>query len=143
MGGGERFDSLSDLVERYKKNPMVEKSGAVVPLKQVGMPPDMTLGARVGCSPPKGKGRPGTLPGLDTGLSLPAPQGHKDHRHKHGEPRAGAHQTHGCRREGQAGLLGGVRGVRLRPLARGGPAEGRGWGRWDGCCGLCGRVGLG
>lgn len=35
MGGGERFDSLSDLVERYKKNPMVEKSGAVVPLKQV------------------------------------------------------------------------------------------------------------
>ncbi|KAM5267017.1 tyrosine-protein phosphatase non-receptor type 11-like isoform 11-T11 [Hipposideros larvatus] len=34
VGGGERFDSLSDLVERYKKNPMVEKSGAVVPLKQ-------------------------------------------------------------------------------------------------------------
>ncbi|XP_024903575.1 tyrosine-protein phosphatase non-receptor type 11, partial [Pteropus alecto] len=34
VGGGERFDSLGDLVERYKKNPMVEKSGAVVPLKQ-------------------------------------------------------------------------------------------------------------
>lgn len=35
VGGGEQFDSLGDLVERYKKNPMVEKSGAVVPLKQV------------------------------------------------------------------------------------------------------------
>ncbi|XP_016000001.2 tyrosine-protein phosphatase non-receptor type 11 isoform X5 [Rousettus aegyptiacus] len=34
VGGGEQFDSLGDLVERYKKNPMVEKSGAVVPLKQ-------------------------------------------------------------------------------------------------------------
>lgn len=35
MGGGERFDTLTDLVEHYKKNPMVEKSGAVVHLKQV------------------------------------------------------------------------------------------------------------
>ncbi|XP_070562066.1 tyrosine-protein phosphatase non-receptor type 11-like [Ptychodera flava] len=34
VGGGERFDSLSDLVEHYKKNPMVETSGAVVHLKQ-------------------------------------------------------------------------------------------------------------
>ncbi|XP_077998024.1 tyrosine-protein phosphatase non-receptor type 11-like [Glandiceps talaboti] len=34
VGGGERFDSLSDLVEHYKKNPMVETSGAVVNLKQ-------------------------------------------------------------------------------------------------------------
>lgn len=39
MGGGERFDTLTDLVEHYKKNPMVEKSGAVVHLKQVGAAP--------------------------------------------------------------------------------------------------------
>ncbi|XP_018082642.2 tyrosine-protein phosphatase non-receptor type 11, partial [Xenopus laevis] len=32
VGGGERFDT--DLLEHYKKNPMVEKSGAVVHLKQ-------------------------------------------------------------------------------------------------------------
>lgn len=36
MGGGERFDTLADLVDHYKKNPMVEKSGIVVHLKQVG-----------------------------------------------------------------------------------------------------------
>lgn len=35
VGGGERFDTLTDLVEHYKKNPMVEKSGIVVHLKQV------------------------------------------------------------------------------------------------------------
>ncbi|XP_033899124.1 tyrosine-protein phosphatase non-receptor type 11-like isoform X1 [Acipenser ruthenus] len=34
VGGGERFDTLTDLVEHYKKNPMVEKSGIVVHLKQ-------------------------------------------------------------------------------------------------------------
>ncbi|XP_069466177.1 tyrosine-protein phosphatase non-receptor type 11-like isoform X2 [Ambystoma mexicanum] len=34
VGGGERFDTLTDLVDHYKKNPMVEKSGAVVHLKQ-------------------------------------------------------------------------------------------------------------
>ncbi|TRY80125.1 hypothetical protein TCAL_09892 [Tigriopus californicus] len=34
VGGGEPFDSLSDLVEYYKKNPMVEESGTVVHLKQ-------------------------------------------------------------------------------------------------------------
>ncbi|KAF7239321.1 Tyrosine-protein phosphatase non-receptor type 11, partial [Varanus komodoensis] len=34
VGAGERFDTLTDLVEHYKKNPMVEKSGAVVHLKQ-------------------------------------------------------------------------------------------------------------
>ncbi|KFQ93792.1 Tyrosine-protein phosphatase non-receptor type 11, partial [Nipponia nippon] len=33
VGGGERFDTLTDLVDHYKKNPMVEKSGAVVHLK--------------------------------------------------------------------------------------------------------------
>lgn len=35
VGGGEQFDSLPDLVERYRQNPMVEKSGTVVQLKQV------------------------------------------------------------------------------------------------------------
>lgn len=35
VGGGERFDNLADLVDHYKKNPMVEKSGIVVHLKQV------------------------------------------------------------------------------------------------------------
>lgn len=35
VGGGERFDTLTDLVDHYKKNPMVEKSGIVVHLKQV------------------------------------------------------------------------------------------------------------
>ncbi|KAG7477567.1 hypothetical protein MATL_G00071040 [Megalops atlanticus] len=34
VGGGEKFDTLADLVEHYKKNPMVEKSGIVVHLKQ-------------------------------------------------------------------------------------------------------------
>ncbi|GFS80663.1 tyrosine-protein phosphatase non-receptor type 11 [Nephila pilipes] len=33
VGGGEKFDSLSDLVEHYKKNPMVETTGTVVHLK--------------------------------------------------------------------------------------------------------------
>lgn len=35
VGGGEKFDELSDLIEYYKKNPMVEKSGTVVHLKTV------------------------------------------------------------------------------------------------------------
>ena len=35
IGGGEQFESLSDLVEHYKKNPMVETSGTVVNLKTV------------------------------------------------------------------------------------------------------------
>lgn len=35
VGGGERFDSLTDLVEHYKKNPMVETLGTVLQLKQV------------------------------------------------------------------------------------------------------------
>lgn len=34
VGGGEQFESLSDLIEFYKKNPMVETSGTVVHLKQ-------------------------------------------------------------------------------------------------------------
>ncbi|CAB3367774.1 Hypothetical predicted protein [Cloeon dipterum] len=34
VGGGERFVSLTDLIEHYKKNPMVETSGTVVHLKQ-------------------------------------------------------------------------------------------------------------
>ncbi|XP_063234393.1 tyrosine-protein phosphatase non-receptor type 11-like isoform X2 [Bacillus rossius redtenbacheri] len=34
VGGGEKFDSLSELIEHYKKNPMVETSGTVVHLKQ-------------------------------------------------------------------------------------------------------------
>ncbi|KAI1283233.1 Tyrosine-protein phosphatase non-receptor type 11 [Halotydeus destructor] len=32
--GGERFDSLSELIDYYKKNPMVETTGTVVHLKQ-------------------------------------------------------------------------------------------------------------
>lgn len=34
VGGGEKFESLADLIEHYKKNPMVETSGTVVHLKQ-------------------------------------------------------------------------------------------------------------
>lgn len=34
VGGGEQFENLSDLIEFYKKNPMVETSGTVVHLKQ-------------------------------------------------------------------------------------------------------------
>ncbi|KAG1683060.1 Tyrosine-protein phosphatase non-receptor type 11 [Nymphon striatum] len=34
VGGGQQFDSLTDLVEHYKKNPMVETTGTVVHLKQ-------------------------------------------------------------------------------------------------------------
>ncbi|XP_064643361.1 tyrosine-protein phosphatase non-receptor type 11-like [Lineus longissimus] len=33
IGGGEQFETLSDLVEHYKKNPMVERSGIVLHLK--------------------------------------------------------------------------------------------------------------
>lgn len=41
VGGGEKFDSLTDLVEHYKKNPMVETLGTVLQLKQV--PPMHTI----------------------------------------------------------------------------------------------------
>ncbi|KAK7868473.1 hypothetical protein R5R35_011217 [Gryllus longicercus] len=34
VGGGDKFDSLSELIEYYKRNPMVETSGTVVHLKQ-------------------------------------------------------------------------------------------------------------
>ncbi|XP_012232077.1 tyrosine-protein phosphatase non-receptor type 11 isoform X3 [Linepithema humile] len=34
VGGGHRFHSLSDLIEHYKKNPMVDTSGIVVHLRQ-------------------------------------------------------------------------------------------------------------
>ncbi|KAJ8976207.1 hypothetical protein NQ317_008088 [Molorchus minor] len=34
VGGGDQFSSLADLIEHYKKNPMVETSGTVVHLKQ-------------------------------------------------------------------------------------------------------------
>lgn len=40
VGGGEKFDSLTDLVEHYKKNPMVETLGTVLQLKQVGCQAD-------------------------------------------------------------------------------------------------------
>lgn len=33
VGGGERFDNLTDLVEHYKRNPMVETTGTVVHLR--------------------------------------------------------------------------------------------------------------
>jgi len=33
VGGGPSFSSLNDLVEHYKKNPMVETGGAVIHLK--------------------------------------------------------------------------------------------------------------
>ena len=33
VGGGEKFSDLKDLVEHYKRSPMVEKSGRVVQLK--------------------------------------------------------------------------------------------------------------
>ena len=32
-GGGEQFDSLTELIEHYKKNPMVETTGTVIHLK--------------------------------------------------------------------------------------------------------------
>ncbi|XP_017773846.1 PREDICTED: tyrosine-protein phosphatase corkscrew isoform X2 [Nicrophorus vespilloides] len=34
VGGGEKFDSLAELIEHYKRNPMVETTGTVVHLKQ-------------------------------------------------------------------------------------------------------------
>lgn len=34
VGGGNKFDSLADLIDYYRKNPMVETSGTVVHLKQ-------------------------------------------------------------------------------------------------------------
>ncbi|XP_075213083.1 protein tyrosine phosphatase non-receptor type corkscrew isoform X2 [Lycorma delicatula] len=34
VGGGEKFETLSELIEYYKRNPMVETSGTVVHLKQ-------------------------------------------------------------------------------------------------------------
>lgn len=35
IGGGEKSETLADLVDHYKQNPMVEMSGAVVQLKAV------------------------------------------------------------------------------------------------------------
>ena len=34
MGGGEKFESLSELIEHCKKNPMVDTTGTIVHLKQ-------------------------------------------------------------------------------------------------------------
>ena len=34
VGGGDLFDSLAELVDHYKRNPMVETTGTVVHLKQ-------------------------------------------------------------------------------------------------------------
>lgn len=34
VGGGEKFGTLSELIEYYKRNPMVETCGTVVHLKQ-------------------------------------------------------------------------------------------------------------
>lgn len=34
MGGGEPFKTLSELIEHYKRNPMVETCGTVVHLRQ-------------------------------------------------------------------------------------------------------------
>lgn len=34
VGGGEKFSSLCDLIEHYKRNPMVETCGTVVHLRQ-------------------------------------------------------------------------------------------------------------
>ena len=45
VGGGERFDSLTELVEHYKKNPMVETTGTVVHLKQPCMSTTFHSGA--------------------------------------------------------------------------------------------------
>ena len=35
VGGGEQFETLTDLVDHYRKNPMVETTGYVVHLKVV------------------------------------------------------------------------------------------------------------
>ena len=35
IGGGEKFDNLSSLIDYYKDNPMVATSGTVITLKQV------------------------------------------------------------------------------------------------------------
>ena len=32
-GGGDQFDSLTELIDHYKKNPMVESTGTVIHLK--------------------------------------------------------------------------------------------------------------
>ena len=37
VGGGNSFESLGELIEHYKKCPLVEVTGNVVHLKQVGM----------------------------------------------------------------------------------------------------------
>lgn len=34
VGGGEKFGTLCDLIEHYKRNPMVETCGTVVHLRQ-------------------------------------------------------------------------------------------------------------
>ena len=45
-GGGTRFSQLADLVDYYKKNPMIEKAGgSVVHLKAVSRVPHRRLGA--------------------------------------------------------------------------------------------------
>jgi len=52
VGGGEKFDSLTDLVEHYKKNPMVETLGTVLQLKQVNLHARLSLVRQVKRSPP-------------------------------------------------------------------------------------------
>ena len=48
IGGGEQFDSLTELIEHYKKNPMVETTGTVIHLfffllPLPGDPPEASL----------------------------------------------------------------------------------------------------
>lgn len=136
VGGGERFDSLSDLVERYRKNPMVERSGAVVPLKQV-CPLHVTSGARAG------KGRRGTLPAWTrasprqplkaTRISAAGIEGRVQELSKAAAAGEKAKQGFWEEFEVPAPRWPSRGWGTLRCGGWGGPAEGRGWGRWSGC----------
>ena len=52
VGGGEKFPNLKDLVEHYKKSPMVEKSGRVVQLKFVSRESNLQLFKKNECGNP-------------------------------------------------------------------------------------------
>lgn len=47
VGGGEKFPTLCELIEHYKRNPMVETCGTVVHLRQPFNATRITAGTKV------------------------------------------------------------------------------------------------
>ena len=133
-GGGDSFDSLSDLVEHYKKNPMVETTGTVVHLKQPFNATKINASGIISRVQVTAVNTWSLLvvtlsniSGLTSHLVTGAPEGEQRRRWRRGDERGGRRQ----RREhaGAGRLLGGVRGaaaagVQAPLLPEGGAAAG-------------------